>query len=81
MVNFITPTGEGPPESSFFENRILHEWLSTKEAAIYLKLTQNALRILVCRGRVQAFKLGSRLRFRIKDLKHLLTKKEVLHEH
>ncbi|MDB5038084.1 MAG: hypothetical protein JWQ35_1612 [Bacteriovoracaceae bacterium] len=59
----------------FFENQS-NEWLPTNKAASYLGITANALRILVCRQRVQAFKLGSRLRFRICDLKCLLQKKE-----
>lgn len=59
-------------ENKFFDNRIFGEWLSTKEAAVYLSLTPNALRILVCRGRVKAYKLGRRLRFRTKDLRLLL---------
>jgi excisionase family DNA binding protein len=55
-----------------FQNRIVCEWLTTKEAASYLGVSANALRILVCRGKVQAFKLGQRLRFRISDLRSLL---------
>ena len=61
----------------FFENRIVCEWLSTREAANYLGVSSNALRILVCRGKVQAYKLGSRLKFRVSDLRNLLTKKGV----
>lgn len=47
-------------------------WLNTREAARYLSITPNALRILVCRGKVKAYKLGQRLRFELKDLKILL---------
>lgn len=64
------------PTKMFFENRIAVEWLSTKEAARYLSLTPNALRILVHRGRVVAYKLGGRLRFRLDDLRNLLQLKE-----
>lgn len=56
----------------FFQNRIVCEWFTTKEAAAYLGVSANAVRILVCRGRVQAFKLGRHLRFRISDLRSLL---------
>lgn len=56
----------------FSENRIVCEWFTTKEAAAYLGVTANALRILVCRGKVNAFKLGRHLRFRISDLRLLL---------
>lgn len=60
---------------TFFENRIVCEWLSTKEAATYLGITPNALRILVCRGKVRSYKLGCRLKFRFKDLRNLLSLK------
>lgn len=50
-----------------------NEWLSSKEAAYYLGITPNAIRIMVCRGKVNFFKLGNRLRFRKSDLKSLLS--------
>jgi len=56
----------------FFDNRIVCEWLSTKEAALYLGVSSNALRIWVCRGKVRTYKLGNRLKFRVSDLKNLL---------
>lgn len=65
-------------QSMFFDNRILREWISTSAAADYLKITPNALRIQVCRNKVKAFKFGNRLRFRIRDLKSLITEKEIL---
>ncbi len=52
------------------------KWLPTEEAATYLGITPTALRIRVHRGQVKFYKLGSRLRFRIKDLEGLLQKKE-----
>ena len=73
-----TATMEGAFGHSLFDNQIAEKWLSTKEAASYLGLTPNALRILVHRGRVKAYKLGSRLRFRVRDLKASLQPKEVL---
>lgn len=54
------------------ENRIVCEWLTSKEAARYLGITPNALRIWVCRGKVKSYKLGRFLRFRITDLSVLL---------
>jgi excisionase family DNA binding protein len=57
---------------TLFEKRIASEWLSTKQAAYYLSLSENALRICVHRGKVPASKFGSRLRFRFDDLKALL---------
>ena len=62
-------------ENLLFENQVTYEWLSTIEAASYLRITPNALRILVHRGKVQAYKLGSRLKFRLKDLRSILSKK------
>lgn len=59
----------------FFENQIAKKWLSTDEAARFLSLSPNALRILVFRNRVKAYKLGHRLRFRLKDLNSLLINK------
>ena len=56
-----------------FDNSIGNQqWLSTKEAADYLRITPNALRIWVCRGKIRAYKLGSRLRFRVRDIECLL---------
>lgn len=52
------------------------KWLDTDEAAKYLSITPNALRILVHRARVVTYKLGRRLRFKKADLNSLLHKKE-----
>jgi hypothetical protein len=52
------------------------KWLNTNEAAELLKLTPNALRILVHRAQVKCFKFGRRLRFRPCDLMSLLQPKE-----
>lgn len=46
----------------FFENRIEREWLTTNEAAHFLGISENALRILVHRGQVPVFKFGRRLK-------------------
>ena len=43
-------------------------WLTTDEAANYLSISANALRIMVHRAQVKAYKLGHRLRFRKSDL-------------
>jgi excisionase family DNA binding protein len=65
------------PSEKFFDNRIPREWLPTDEAARYLGMTSNALRILVCRGRVKAYHLGRKLRFQLKDLNACLHIREV----
>ena len=54
------------------------EWLSTKEAATYLRISPNALRIRVHRGEMRAYKLGHRLRFAIKDLSVSIKLMEVI---
>jgi excisionase family DNA binding protein len=59
----------------FFDNRTACEWLTTKEAAAYLGISPNALRIMVHRGMIPVYKLGSRLRFRFQDLRSTLKRK------
>jgi excisionase family DNA binding protein len=56
-----------------FDNRIPCEWLSTKEAANYLRISENALRISVYRGQVTVHKFGKRNRFKVEELRALLT--------
>jgi excisionase family DNA binding protein len=62
-------------EQKFFENRIDREWLSTKEAAQFLSVSENALRIMVYREQIPAFKIGRRLRFKLKDCESLFERK------
>jgi excisionase family DNA binding protein len=59
----------------FFENRVEREWLGTLEAASFLGVSENALRIMVYRGQIPVYKFGRRLRFRACDLRSLFTKK------
>ena len=59
----------------FFDNRIEREWLSTEEAAYFLSVSSNALRIMVHRGQVQVYKFGRRLRFKVKDCRALFLRK------
>ena len=60
---------------SIFENRIACEWLTTKEAAQLLGISENALRIMVHRDQVSVYKFGRRLRFKLKDCLALFQKK------
>jgi excisionase family DNA binding protein len=62
-------------ENQIFENRIDREWLTTIEAAYWLAITPNALRILVHRNQVRVYKFGRRLRFRMTDLQALFLRK------
>ena len=70
------PNGHSSKKKKFFDNRI-YKLLSTKEASGLLGVSENALRILVCRKKVKAYKLGSRLKFKLDDLANCLQKKEV----
>lgn len=48
------------------------KWLTTKEAAFYLRTTVGAIRTRVCRGTLQAYRHGRELRFLRSDLdRHL----------
>jgi excisionase family DNA binding protein len=62
--------------SKFFENRIAPEYVNTKSAAEFLGISENALRILVCRGKIPSHKFGRRLRFKISDLKNIYLRKD-----
>ena len=58
-----------------FENQVEREWLTTKEAAHFLGVSENALRIMVHRDQVGVYKFGRRLRFRLRDCQALFYKK------
>ena len=67
------------PSDAFFKNRKLdqrqdenEQWYNSNEAAKFLSITPNALRILVHRAQVKFYKLGRRLRFRKIDLNEVL---------
>ncbi len=47
-------------------------WLDSKEAASYLRLSVNSLRIRVMRGQIPFYRLGKRLRFKRSELKSLV---------
>jgi excisionase family DNA binding protein len=59
-------------ESPLIENPIGKEWLTTKEAAHYLGITPNAIRIMVHREKLKSYKLNGRLRFKLRDLRSIL---------
>lgn len=54
------------------DNKIEEKWLTTKEAAIYLRITEKCLLNLTSLGKVRYYKFGRRNRFLHSDLKKLL---------
>jgi len=62
--------------SKIFDNRIEPEYVNTESAAEFLGISENALRILVCRGKIAAYKFGRRLRFKISELRQLYLRKD-----
>jgi len=65
----------GPSSSELFDNRIEREWLTTKEASLFLAISENALRIMVHRGQIKVFKFGRRLRFKLEDCRSQVLEK------
>lgn len=60
-----------------FDNRIEEdEWMSSEEAAQYLKLSIGSLRNLVSSGIITYYKLGARNRYRRSDLRDLLLRQK-----
>lgn len=64
----------GASAPRFFDN-LENEWLSTEEAALYLSISPNALRIMVYRDQIKAYKFGRRLRFKLRDCQGLFNLK------
>jgi len=58
--------------TGFFENLVESDaWLTAFEAAHYLRMSVNALRIATCRGRVPFYKVGRSVRYRKSELREL----------
>lgn len=55
-----------------FDNKIVSEYVPTKLAASILGISENALRIKVCRGEISPLRLGRSLRFRVSEMVGLL---------
>jgi excisionase family DNA binding protein len=71
-------TGETSSESTspetLFYNLI---WLTTKEAAVFLRRTVNAIYLLVSRKQLRARKFGNRLYFNKDELNYLIETSEL----
>ena len=65
-------------EIKFIGNRIVLEFLNTEEAAVFLGVSADALRIRVNRNQIRAYYFGRRLRFRVEELRQALQQKENL---
>lgn len=48
------------------------KWMTTNEAAAYLRKSTNAIRTAVCRGHITARKFRRRLYFKRSELDHLI---------
>ncbi|MCB0309509.1 MAG: helix-turn-helix domain-containing protein [Bdellovibrionales bacterium] len=59
-----------------FENFIAPEYVNTGFAARLLGISENALRIKVCRGKIPAYKFGRCLRFKMSEINNLFLPKE-----
>lgn len=62
--------------SMFFDKKIVPEYVSTRIASQILGISENALRIKVCRGQIPHYKFGRSLRFKISELSRLFQRKE-----
>ena len=57
-------------EQRFFENKL--KWMTSNEAANYIRVSVGQLRNMVWRGQVHGYHLGGRLRFLRGELDQLL---------
>lgn len=69
-VNCYTSTKAGDLSPA---RSLTDEWLTTEEAAAYLRLSVGALRNLTSNGKVPYYKFDRRNRYRIDDLRELLS--------
>lgn len=67
-------TVEEQSSTPIFDNLI---WMTSAEAAKYLRKSVGALRVMVCRGHVRARKFKRRLYFRKTELEYLLSSSEL----
>lgn len=81
IINNTVPVNIESLEATdrIFENRIVPEFLNTKLAAQFLGISENALRIKVCRGQVPHFKFGRQLRFKLIELKKMILRRDTIY--
>jgi excisionase family DNA binding protein len=56
-------------EETLFDNLV---WMTSAEAAHYLRISTNALRVAVCRGQINARRFRRKLYFRKNELDRML---------
>ena len=64
-MNLKDEEAEATTSAKFFDKL---KWLTTKEAALYLRRSVGAIRVRVCRGTLKAYRDGKELRFLRSDL-------------
>ncbi len=71
MIGIVTPSEASASggTDSLFENLV---WMNSEEAATYLRRTPNAIRILICRGKLRRRKWNGRLLFKKIELDLML---------
>ncbi len=73
--NLRTTQYSGRVEDSYENSMMLFnnlEWMTTNEAAAYLRKSTNAIRTAVCRGHIKARKFRRRLYFKRSELDRLI---------
>ena len=63
------------PSSSLLFNNLI--WLTTKEAAVYLRKSVNSVHKLVARGQLRARKFSNRLYFKREEIDYLIETSEL----
>jgi hypothetical protein len=69
IMNQLKDSAGKACESQIFDNLI---WLNSKEAALYLRKSYGALKVMVHRGQVRARKFQNRLYFKRSELDELI---------
>ena len=67
-TGYSSPTDS--KESELLFNNL--KWMTTNEAAFYLRKSANAIRTAICRGQITAYKFRRRLYFKRSELDRLL---------
>jgi len=57
-------------QTGLIDNKL--EWLTSREAALFLRVSRGQLRNMVWRRQVKFYKLGRKLRFSRRDIEKLL---------